>query len=365
MTAFSARICAALMACFCMQGVAAQVAGTDGVTSVYQTGSQEVAAYDATAKSVRFFSINGVEAKEIGSVSVPGQVMGVLSFDDSYVIATGMGRGDLTPPLRVGIVSKGAVRKAGATKSDATLQHIYERITERPQFTQLRVCAGAIWLGFFQSKYETVIGQLKPSTTAPGAAWEFSPKAELRMGDSFDCIGEQIFVGRSYGDVQGQDGDLLLMQDGKRTLLPSYRGVRGVQSIGDASAPMLAIGDGWHSNYGQFAQGRISLLHKQPGEQRFRLEILDLDPHNFNFTKFSAVTLRGVRSLVALGSSEIVAYSGITNNQGASEATENNKRIVYTQISQTHLLDFAVGSGDPKGITLVVADAGLRLIRVE
>jgi hypothetical protein len=360
MHAILARTCGALVVCLSVRGVTAQVAGTEGVTSVYQTGQQEIAAYDAKAKSVRFFSVNSVDAKELGSVSVPGQVMGVLALGDNYVIATGMGRGDLTPPLRVGTISKTASRQVGAA-----LKPVYEKVTERPQFTQIRLCAGSLWLGFFKSKYDTVIGELKPAADNLNGSWEFTPKAEVRMGDSFDCIGSQIFVGRSYGDTQGQDGDLLLMQNGERTLLPSYRGVRGVQSIGAASAPMLVIGDGWHSNYGQFAQGRISILRKQPGQQRYGLEILDLDPKSFNFTKFSAVTLRGAQSLVALGSSQIVVYFGIAGSHTASDSSQLERRVVYTQVGQTHLLDFAVAASDSAGVTLAIADEGLRLIRVE
>lgn len=346
--------CIAAMVNLCVGAgvVRAQVPGTQGVTSVFSTGMQEVAAYDATAKQLLFFAISGEIAKQLGTVSVPGQVMGVVSAGDEYIIATGMGRGDLTPPIRVHRLAK---RDLATKKS--SLAPVYERITERPQVTQLRVCDGRIWLGFFESKYNTVIGELIPPAAGASGEWKFSQRVGLRMGDSFDCFGESLVVGRSYGDTQGQDGDLLLLSGGQKTLLPSYRGVRGVQSIGDALEPVVVIGDGWHSNYGEMAQGRVSVLKKRKGEPRFALELLDLDGRNFNFTKFRDVVVGSERHLVALGSSEVVVYSSLAS-------PELKKRVVYTQVGKSHVLDVAVGAVASDGVTLVVADEGLRIIRV-
>jgi len=341
-----------LVAFICTQKVSAQVEGTQGITSVFSTGAQEIAAYDATSRQLRFFSVAGETAKEIASISVPGQVMGVVALDDSYVVATGMGRGDLTPPIRVHLLPKSEL----SNKKNLQLKVVFERQSERPQITQLRLCGNSVWFGFLESKYNTVIGELKPSSTAAGAAWSFAQRVGLRMGDSFDCVGDAVAVGRSYGDAQGQDGDLLLMRGNERTLLPSYRGVRGVESVGDTEEQMLAIGDGWHSNYGEMAQGRVSLLRKRKGEQRFALEILDLDSKNFNFTKFRRVNLGSQSHLVALGSSQILVYSDLLR--------QTKKQSVYTQVGRSHLLDFALATTGANELTLAVADEGLRLIKV-
>lgn len=345
-------IAAIVNVCIGAGTVLAQVPGTQGVTTVFSTGPQEVAAYDATAKQLFFFTISGETAKQVGVVSVPGQVMGVVSVGDEYVIATGMGRGDLTPPIRVHKLAKREV-----SLKNSSLVLIYERITERPQITQLRVCGGRVWLGFFESKYNTSIGELSPPVAGATGQWNFAQNVGIRMGDSFDCFGEYLVVGRSYGDDQGHDGDLILFHAGQKTLLPSYRGVRGVQSIGDAVEPMLIIGDGWHSNYGQMAQGRVSLLKKRRGEPRFSLELLDLDKTNFNFTKFRDVTVGSERHLVALGSSQVIVYSGLAS-------PELKKRVVYTQVGKSHVLDVAVGSVASDSVTLAVADEGLRIIKV-
>jgi hypothetical protein len=330
----------------------AQVPGTQGVTSVFATEEGEVAAYDASSRTLRFFSIARDSAKELASIAVPGQVIGVIALADAYLIATGMGRGDLNPPIRIHKLAK---RDLG--KPSSALMVVYERVSERPQVTQLRSCGGRVWLGLFESKYNTVIGELVPSGALKEAPWQFSEKVQLRMGDSFDCLGDAIVVGRSYGDSQGQDGDLLLVQRETRTLLPSYRGVRGVESVGTANEPMLVIGDGWHSNYGEMAQGRISLVKKRSGEARFALEVIDLDIKNFNFTKFRNVrSVGGKQYLVALGSSQVLVYDDIFGTA--------TKREVYTQVGKSHLLDFAVGRADAQGVTLVVADEGLHLIRL-
>jgi len=341
---------------FVAQTGVAQVPGTQGVTSVFATGDSQVAAYDASSKVLRFFSITDDAAHERASIPVPGQVMGVIALSDVYVIATGMGRGDLTPPIRVHTLAKSGLGKPGSA-----LKLVYERLSERPQVTQLRVCGNRVLMGLFESKYNTVIGELVPSNVAADAQWQFAEKVKLRMGDSFDCLGDSLVVGRSYGDSQGQDGDLLLIQSGERTLLPSYRGVRGLESIGTTSEPMVIIGDGWHANYGEMAQGRISLATKRSGKSRFTLEVVDRDPKNFNFTKFISTKFRSVTGadrqfLIALGSSQILVYDDLL--------TSAKKREVYTQVGKSHLLDVAVGKVAAGVLTLVVADEGLHLIRV-
>jgi len=305
-----------------------------------------VAAYDAVAKKVRFFAVSGDSAKESRAVSVPGQIMGMVAIPDGYLVATGMGRGDLTPPIRVSKIP---------ARGD-TLTSVYERVTERPQVTNLRYCNGTVWLGFFDSKYNTIIGQLSPPAAGASHTWTFTQRVEVRMGDSFDCLDDRLVVGRSYGDAQGQDGDLLLYQSGERTLLPSYRGVRGVRSIGDASHPMVIIGDGWHPSYGEMAQGRVSLLKQHKGEQRFALEILDVDQKNFNFTKFFQTSIGAERVIVALGSSQVIVYSGIDG--------QIKKQAVYTQVGKSHVLDVALATAEGGVLTLAVADEGLRLVQV-
>ena len=325
---------------------AAQVPGTEGVTGVFATAQGEVAAYDAAVKKVRFFSVTGDTAKESRAVSVPGQVMGMVAIPEGYLVATSMGRGDLTPPIRVSKIPM---------KGDA-VSVVYERVTERPQVTNLRHCNGTVWLGFFDSKYNTIIGKLSPPAAGASNPWTFSQSVAVRMGDSFDCLGDRLVVGRSYGDAQGQDGDLLLYQSGERTLLPSYRGVRGVRALGEASQPMVIIGDGWHPNYGEMAQGRVSILKQRKGEQRFALEILDLDQQNFNFTKFFETSIGAERAVVALASSQVIVYSGIDG--------QLRKQVVYTQVGKSHVLDVAVGAVEKGVVTLAIADEGLRLVQV-
>ncbi|MFN4894750.1 MAG: hypothetical protein ACK5GN_10425 [Pseudomonadota bacterium] len=341
-----------IIASITAQLASAQIAGTQGITAVFSTGQNELAAYDASLKQLRFFSVLGGAAQETSKIAVPGQVMGVLAVGDSYVIATGMGRGDLTPPIRVHTVTKSILKN-----STAQLQLVYERVTERPQITQLRQCGNSVVIGFFESKYNTIIGDLAPSAAGAGGLWSFTQRAALRMGDSFDCVDGKLLVGRSYGDSQGQDGDLLLIDGNTRTLLPSYRGVRGVESIGDSRESMLIIGDGWHPNYGEMAQGRISLLRRINKDSRFALEIIDLDSKNFNFTKFRQLTLASGKGVAALGSSQVVVYRNILGKP--------EKEVVYTQIGTTHMLDFAVAATGPSGSILAVADEGLRLVVVD
>jgi hypothetical protein len=73
-------------------------------------------------------------------------------------------------------------------------------------------------------------------------------------------LGDQVAVGRVYGDEPRSDGDLILSPSG--TKLPVFRGVRQLERAdvdGDGDLDLL-VADGWHSNYGAIADGRVLLL---------------------------------------------------------------------------------------------------------
>lgn len=315
----------------------AQVPGTESVTAVFAIDSQ-IAGYDPSQRSLHFYSWRGGSLRQERSIPIDGSVSGVTSIPKGYAVATGMGRDNLSAPIRI-VVFEGA---------DAKGRVVFERSGERNQINTILWRDGKLWINFFISKYITTIGYLTPNQSGE---WAFTEIASVRMGDSLDVVGDLAIVGRSYGDIQGQDGDLLLFKGGERTLLPSYRGVRSTRVVGDAVNHRIFIGDGWHMNYGQLAQGRLSVVSKRAEDSRYTLQILDYDPATTDFRRLIPFRSLGHDYIAAQGSSSVVMYDQL----GVSP-----KKVIYRQDSQTNLMDLAVVQISPDKALAVIADQGLR-----
>lgn len=323
----------------------AQVSGTESIQALFSMQNGQIAAYDATQKTIRTFAEDRGILREVRSAAIDGMLMALTPLPQGgYAYATGMTRGDSMTPIRVRIVG-------GDLKTDRV---VFQYTGERNQATGLVWNHSKLWVNFFESKYFTKVGYLQPSVGSPDT-WSLTEVAKLRMGDSFDCLGDTLVVGRSYGDQQGEDGDLLLFRKGERQLLPSYRGVRAVKLLGDSPNPSIVIADGWHSNYGQVAQARLSLLRKREGEPRYALEILDRDTGNYAFNRLFVIELRGRRHIAALGNSTLNLYS-----EGAAGSW--TKEVLYTQANTSTLLDAAPLRIDTNGVVFVVNDGGLRTV---
>jgi hypothetical protein len=315
----------------------AQIPGTESVTAVFSVDSQ-IAGYDPSQRTLRFYSWKSGTLRQERSIPIDGSVLGVASIPNGYAVATGMGRDNLSAPIRVVVF----------TGSDSKGRVVFERSGERNQINTILWRGGKLWVNFFTSKYITTIGYLTPTHSAE---WVFTEIASVRMGDSLDVVGDLAIVGRSYGDIQGQDGDLLLFKGGERTLLPSYRGVRSTRVVGDVANHRIFIGDGWHMNYGQLAQGRLSVVSKRAEDARYTLQILDYDPTTTDFRRLIPFRSSGHDYIAAQGSSSVIVYDQL----GASP-----KKVIYHQDSQTNLMDLAVVQVSPDKALAVIADQGLR-----
>lgn len=313
------------------------------ISSIFAGRAGEVVGFDEAQHTVRFFSIRAGVLKEVTSVSVEGSVHEIIPYPKGYLVATGVGRFDRDAPIRVYSISD--------TRERAEL--LFEKITSRAEVTGLRYCGNKIWLDFFNSKYFTSIGYLSETKALQH---DFSEVLSIRMGSSFDCVEDTLVIGRSYGDAQGTDGDLILYQNGKQTLLPSYRGVRGVKLIADKTNPQILIGDGWHSNYGKIAQGRISLLSREDLHKRFRLELIEKSNTNYNFTKFIPCESKGKRFVIALGNRDVI----LVPLDDVGEA-----RTIYTQKRADRIMDMAVIEASESGVTIAVLDGGLEVRKAE
>jgi hypothetical protein len=322
---------------------AEESANSSGISSIFAGKAGEVVGFDEVQHAVRFFSMRAGVLKELKSVSVDGAVHEIIPYPQGYLVATGVGRLDRDAPIRVYSIS--------STQEKAEL--LFEKATSRAEVTGLRYCRDKVWLDFFNSKYFTSIGYLSKTS---GLKYDFSEVLSIRMGSSFDCLEDTIVIGRSYGDAQGTDGDLILYQNGKQTLLPSYRGVRGVKLIGDGNNPQIIIGDGWHSNYGKIAQGRISLLAREDSHRRFHLELIEKSDTNYNFTKFIPYESKGKRFVIALGNRDII----VLPVDDAGDA-----RTIYTQKKADRIMDMALVDVSTSSVTIAILDGSLEVRQVE
>jgi hypothetical protein len=328
-----------------IERVAAQQAGTETISRIFPLSDGEVAGYDGSVQALRIFKLKGSELQQLRTIPVSGLVSAMVVMEQGYAFATSLGGGDRNAPIKVYTVSR----------DGSNQKLVYQHSGERNQVTGLIWQNARLWIDLFQSKYFTSVGYLSPSTTA--SEWGFTEVAGLRMGDSFDVMGDVIVVGRSYGDEQGDDGDLLLFTDGARKLLPSYRGVRGVKLFGDRTVPSMVIGDGWHADYGRVAQGRVSLLRRRSGERQYSLEIIDRDTSNHSFDKFYVRQSAAKTVVFALGNHSL--------NQYRDTGAEWEKKVVYAQQDPARLMDMALVKDEGTRVVFAVLDGGIRMVTVD
>ena len=331
--------------CLCLLGLVlcptvGALAGDHDYSAVFAVRGQ-AAVYEAGNKALKLFSPQGTSLSEGRSVAVPGQVWGVAAIPDGYVVATGMGRGDLNAPTRL---TSFASDWNGA-------RVVFERAGERSQLSFLRYTSGKLWATFFESKYETVTGTFTPG---PAAQWDFSKILELRLGDAADVLGDAVLVGQPYGEPQGQDGGAILFTGAERIELPSYRGVRAVALLGEVANLRVLIADGWHQSYGQLAQGRLSYLKKDASSGRFALQLVDHDYSQFGFSKLIPFAVGSQQFVAALGNRSLCVY-------GPEDRWV--KRTLYERQSDNRSFDVALLDVDDTGANFVLLDGELRMIR--
>ena len=322
-----------------------------------QGANHGVAAYDAVARDLIFLEIDKKGAlSELRRINTGHNVYGVTAVAEGYLYATGRGRNDLSAPIQIWLLPK----------SSATPRVVFEAQSERSQVAYLAAVGSKIWLTYFDAKYTTKTGYLTPK---PAAMWEFTEVATLRLGDAVDVFGEtteSIAIGRPYGDQQGEDGDLLLFENGIRTLLPSYRGVRSVLFLPKLPKTTIVIGDGWHQNYGAVAQGRLSLLTKDNDTGRFALQLIDRDKQQYGFSKLIDLTIGGEQYVAALGNRDLIVYGPIGEKhgekQGEKQGGEWKKRAIFTRESEDAPFDVAIIESSNTQATFVVANRGVKLV---
>jgi thiol-disulfide isomerase/thioredoxin len=166
---------------------------------------------------------------------------------------------------------------------------LYRVPSERPQITGLEIVnfdgdpENEIVFSFFSSKY----GVSFVVADRNGNDWKIDKLPDIRMGTSMSVgnvlnSGRNVLVvGRPYSEPTPEDvakgrttiGDAFVFADGKRLKLPAHRGVSAV-ALGDVNGdrrPDVIVNDGWHSDYGKIARGRLAAMRRVGNSWKYEL----------------------------------------------------------------------------------------------
>ena len=292
-------------------------------------------------KKISLFRYANQRAEKIAESPSLGHVWGATLYGSGnnakIVVAHGLGRGDLTPPLRI-VSYPLSLLKSSPVK---TFQ------TERAQANSFKLIEDKILITHFISKYESETGYLTPGK---GDEWNYEKTLAVRMGTSSDAFKDTIVIGRMYGDTQTQDGDLLLKQGSAEPItLPSYRGVSSLALIPNQTknAPLIAIGDGWHSNYGQVAQARFSILSPILGTGRYGLDLIHIFKNAYAVNRIFALSMTMTEPLLLVTDKELIlARPGKTWNFNS----------LYVQKKTDSVFDVSLIKSEKESFEILVND---------
>lgn len=231
----------------------ANVPGAAAAFSLHTASGTSLLVHLPAEEEIRLYDVEGGALTERASLSTPHLPYRAALAGDHILIAYGYSRERLTDPIQV-------------IRYDRSLEQpevLFTRQSERAEVTELIVTddRDEVFVAYFASQFQTVAGWLSPANGA------FNSVIETRLGMRYDVADGLVVQGRPYGDALGEDGDVILFTGETSERLPSFRGVTEVtfaQLDGDPEREIL-IGDGWHQDYGDMAEPRVSLLDKQDG----------------------------------------------------------------------------------------------------
>ena len=219
-------------------------------------GAQRVAIFDhelvlADANELRVVDAAG---KRLASTPAPAGIQTLVVADGAIYAGWGQTREHMAGKARVSCYHVAGDKLAEETVlAPETSRNEIVAIVPMPD-------VHAVLVAYFDSKY--VVTSVIARKTPQG--WQTEPLAQIRMATAWargDVDGDgkpDLVVGRMYGDDKGLDGDAFeLAADGKRTVIPSTRGLRSLAVIGGD----VIMGDGWHQNYGTQARGLLTRAH--------------------------------------------------------------------------------------------------------
>ncbi|MEP7272289.1 MAG: FG-GAP-like repeat-containing protein [Acidobacteriota bacterium] len=247
-------------------------------------GKSELISWDSESKVIRISSYVGGTWKELTSTK--------LQDFPTFMIAADLD-GDRKAELIIGEGLRGYNPKAGPqtdvqlriyrplSKDGWTPTEIFRQVTERPEFTSLESIdldgdkKPELLFAFFAEKYQVDLRVARRT----GTAWKIEELPRVRMGmnitagDVLRNGKKMTVVGRPYGEGQTAIGDAFILDGTTRLDLPVFRGVSSI-AVGDVEGDRqleVIVGDGWHSDYGKVARGRLAVMTRVDGKWNYEL----------------------------------------------------------------------------------------------
>jgi len=220
-------------------------------------------------------------------------------------------------------------RSAEAPKGSLAEEIVARPATSRAQFSSIDVApleagAGAgLLYGSYSSKYQVRAGF---ASRVESGGWQDRELHTLRMGSQLVALPPQqdtgrtpIAVGRPYGDEVKSDGDVFLLDaEGRRTVLPSLRGVRSLArlELGSREAPMqmLCFGDGWHWRYRDEARGLLTCARLDGASKLEPRIVAETGDYSLGTLAAGDLDGDGVRELLAQGPEGLYAFTPLTSD---------------------------------------------------
>lgn len=271
--------------------------------------------------------------KEIARAPVTGGIEVLVAHDHEVYAGWGQSREHMDAKARVTrhTLDHGVLRE----------DEVFAPTTSRQDIVSIVPTGNDLLIAYFESKYMVRKIVLK-------AGVETDP-ATLRMATAWAVGPMGTVVGRLYGDAKGVDGDaFVLAPDGTRTPLPTTRGVQGLAIAGTD----IFVGDGWHQNYADRAQGLLTWL--RPEGSGYRSQLIENTPGQFTIFQIIAADLDGdgAPELVARGNANVRVYKrtgdtwkgttigGVASDVAVGDLDDSGNEVVivgeHTEVIELH-----------------------------
>lgn len=258
------------------------------------------------------------------------------------LIAFGYGRGKLDAKLSLKLYDENL----------EFIEEIFSDPTSRSETSHLQQIGSKVLINYYESKYFTKTGFLKKV----GNNWEFVELFKKRLGSHLAVGNKSIAIGRPYGDAQGEDGDVLLYQKGEFTKLPSLRGVRSIAfaNIDEDPDLELLIGDGWHQNYGEKAEPRLSQIDKE--QDTYKLKNVFLAKNEYAIEKILPFEANNKTFVLASGEKKLWLFDPNNNWQ--------NKEL-YRIKDNTAFVDYVILKKSKESLLIAILDKEILIKTIE
>lgn len=280
--------------------------------------------------------VQRADGQLLASLPSPGGVQVLEAFGGA--VLAGWGR------TKAAVDAQASVVRYTLSGAELRPEAVLNPAGERQQVVAISPMRDALLVAWYSDKY--LVQAVK--ATGKGQDWATSPLAEARTapvwlpGDLDGDGREDLVIGRTYGDLQGSDGDAVLLRaGGERVPIPTTRGVRAgclADTNGDGH-PEIALADGWDKDYGHKAKAQLRLAWWADGG--VSTTVLDLVQGDNDVSRLLAADIDGD------GRDELLA---VTNNRLRVVEKEGDSWIAWD--AAQHVEDAAVLRG-PAGVRVV------------